>query len=131
MRRIRFPETASSRPQFRVSVNGFHAQTLEHFEALDPGGSRYALAYKYSPASSRPHSFAGASEAKLIALARSQPPARRARRTLQLLEEKVVELSIVDRHDRHRVPRARSIRIKTRNHLQLSGRQVTLAAAGR
>jgi hypothetical protein len=37
----------------------------------------------------------GASEAKLIALACSEPPKGRARWTLSLLEDKVVELNIV------------------------------------
>src|SRR5664279_5767568 len=60
-------------------------------------GFESALAYKYSPASARPRIFDGAAEAKLIALACSQPPAGRVRWTLQLLEEKVMELSIVDR----------------------------------
>ena len=60
-------------------------------------GFEAALAYKYSPASARPHIFDGAAEAKLIALACSKPPMGRARWTLQLLEEKVVELSIVER----------------------------------
>jgi transposase len=60
-------------------------------------GFEAALAYKYSPASARPRIFDGAAEAKLIALACSKPPAGRARWTLQLLEEKVVELSIVER----------------------------------
>jgi hypothetical protein len=41
--------------------------------------------------------FDGETEAKLIALACSQPPKGRARWTLRLLEEKVVELDIVDR----------------------------------
>ncbi len=56
-----------------------------------------ALAYKYSPASARPRIFDGAAEAKLIALACGEPPKGRARWTLQLLEEQVVELKIVDR----------------------------------
>jgi transposase len=56
-----------------------------------------ALAYKYSPASGRPRIFDGAAEAKLIALACGEPPKGRARWTLQLLEEQVVELKIVDR----------------------------------
>ncbi|MBF0263536.1 MAG: helix-turn-helix domain-containing protein [Magnetococcales bacterium] len=43
-----------------------------------------------------PKIFDGEKEAKLIALACSQPPAGRARWTLRLLEEKVVELHIVD-----------------------------------
>ncbi len=41
--------------------------------------------------------FDGEKEAKLIALACSQPPKGRARWTLRLLENKVVELHIVDR----------------------------------
>jgi hypothetical protein len=41
--------------------------------------------------------FDGAAEAKLIALACSEPPKGRARWTLELLEEKVVELNIVPR----------------------------------
>ena len=56
-----------------------------------------ALAYKYSPASVRPRIFDGAAEAKLIALACGLPPKGRARWTLQLLEEQVVELKIVER----------------------------------
>ena len=56
-----------------------------------------ALAYKYSPSSARPRIFDGAAEAILIALACSEPPKGRARWTLQLLEEQVVELKIVAR----------------------------------
>jgi len=41
--------------------------------------------------------FDGEKEAKLIALACSKPPKGRARWTLRLLEEKVVELGIVER----------------------------------
>ena len=41
--------------------------------------------------------FDGEKEAKLIALACSKPPKGRARWTLRLLEDKVVELNIVDR----------------------------------
>ena len=41
--------------------------------------------------------FDGEKEAKLIALACSKPPQGRARWTLRLLENKVVELNIVDR----------------------------------
>ena len=56
-----------------------------------------ALIRKHSPASARPRIFDGAAEAKLIALACSQPPKGRARWTLKLLESAVVELNIVDR----------------------------------
>jgi Homeodomain-like domain len=44
-----------------------------------------------------PPIFDGEKEAKLIALACSKPPKGRARWTLRLLENKVVELGIVDR----------------------------------
>ena len=44
-----------------------------------------------------PRIFDGEKEAKLIALACSEPPKGRARWTLRLLENKVVELAIVDR----------------------------------
>jgi len=54
------------------------------------------LARKHSPASARPRIFDGAAEAKLIALACSEPPGGRKRWTLQLLEEHVVILNIVD-----------------------------------
>src|SRR5579864_1353326 len=44
-----------------------------------------------------PKIFDGEKEAKLIALACSKPPKGRVRWTLRLLEEKVVELKIVDK----------------------------------
>jgi hypothetical protein len=53
------------------------------------------LTRKHSPASARVRIFDGAAEAKLIALTRSPPPEGRARWTLSLLEDKVVELNIV------------------------------------
>ena len=56
-----------------------------------------ALTHKYSPASVRPRIFDGAAEAKLIALACGAAPKGRARWTLELLEEHVVELKIVER----------------------------------
>ena len=60
-------------------------------------GFEAVLTRKHSPASARPRIFDGAAEAKLIALACSKPPKGRARWTLRLLEEAVVELNIVDR----------------------------------
>jgi len=44
-----------------------------------------------------PRIFDGEKEAKLVALACSEPPKGRARWTLRLLENKIVELNIVDR----------------------------------
>jgi hypothetical protein len=52
------------------------------------------LTRKHSPNSARKRIFDGAAEAKLIALACSEPPAGRARWTLSLLEERLVELNI-------------------------------------
>jgi len=60
-------------------------------------GIAAALTRKHSPNSARKRIFDGAAEARLIALACSEPPSGRARWTLQLPEEKVVELKIVDR----------------------------------
>jgi hypothetical protein len=60
-------------------------------------GFEAGLKRKHSPASARPRIFDGAAEAKLIALACSEPPKGRKRWTLKLLEAAVVELSIVER----------------------------------
>ena len=60
-------------------------------------GLEEALTRKHSPNSARKRIFDGAAEARLIALACSKAPAGRARWTLELLEEKVVELKIVER----------------------------------
>jgi transposase len=60
-------------------------------------GFEAVLTRKHSPASARQRIFDGAAEAKLIALACSEPPKGRKRWTLQLLEEQVVELKIVER----------------------------------
>jgi transposase len=59
-------------------------------------GFEAVLTRKHSPRSAKPRIFDGASEAKLIALACSEPPKGRKRWTLKLLEEAVVELNIVD-----------------------------------
>ena len=60
-------------------------------------GFEAVLTRKYNPKSARPRIFDGAAEAKLIALTLSPPPDGFARWTLCLLEEKVVELQIVER----------------------------------
>jgi transposase len=60
-------------------------------------GFEPVLRRKHSPASARPRIFDGASEAKLIALACSEPPKGRKRWTLKLLETAVVDLNIVER----------------------------------
>ena len=60
-------------------------------------GREAALNRKHSPNSARKPIFDGAAEAKLIALACSEPPKGRSRWSLRLLEAKVVDLEIVDR----------------------------------
>ena len=60
-------------------------------------GFEAVLKRKHSPASARLRIFDGASEAKQIALACSEPPKGRKRWTLKLLEDAVVELNIVER----------------------------------
>ena len=55
------------------------------------------LTRKYNPNSARPRIFDGAAEAKLIALTCGPTPAGYARWTLSLLEEKAVELKIVEK----------------------------------
>jgi len=73
-----------------VTVARIRQQLVEEgFEAV--------LTPKRSPASARQRIFDGAAEAKLTALACSEPPKGRARWTLRLLEDKVVELNIVAR----------------------------------
>lgn len=60
-------------------------------------GFEAALARKHSPNSARRRIFDGAAEARLIALSLSEPPRGRARWTLALLEDAVVERNIVPR----------------------------------
>ena len=60
-------------------------------------GFEAVLTRKYNPNSARPRIFDGAAEAKLIALTCGPAPAGYAKWTLRLLEDKVVELQIVER----------------------------------
>ena len=73
------------------------ANVLRTRRQLVEEGFEAVLTRKYSERSARPRIFDGAAEAKLIALACSQPPEGAARWTLRLLEDKVVELKIVER----------------------------------
>ena len=75
------------------------------------------LTCKHSPNSARKRIFDGEAEAKLIALACSTPPAGRAKWTLRLLEETVVELSIVDRASDNTIGRTLK-KIRSKPHLQ-------------
>ena len=66
-------------------------------QQLVESGIDAALTRRHSPNSARKRIFDGAAEAKLIALACSEPPKGRSRWTLKLLESAVVEMAIVDR----------------------------------
>jgi len=92
-------------------------------------GFEATLKRKYNPNSARPRIFDGAAEAKLIALACSPAPEGFARWTLRLLEEKVVELSIVEKtSDNTMGDPARSQRGLRRRHGRRAG---NLPAAAR
>ena len=60
-------------------------------------GFEAVLTRKYNPNSARPRIFDGAAEAKLIALTCGPAPQGFAKWSLRLLEEKVVELNIVEK----------------------------------
>jgi len=66
-------------------------------QRLVEGGVDAALIRRHSANSARKRVFDGMAEAKLIALACSEPPKGRSRWTLRLLEDKVVERGIVPR----------------------------------
>src|SRR5437764_13716006 len=80
--------------------NGTRRQLVEEgFEAV--------LTRKYNPNSKRPRIFDGVAEAKLIALTLSPAPEGFARWSLRLLEEKVVELNIVEKASDNKSGRTR------------------------
>jgi transposase len=60
-------------------------------------GLEAVLSRKYNPRSARPRIFDGAAEARLIALTCGPAPEGFAKWSLRLLEEKVVELKIVEK----------------------------------
>jgi len=81
-------------------------------------GLEAALSRKYNPNSARLRIFDGAAEAKLIALTCSPAPDGFARWSLRLLEEKVVELNIVERASDNTIGRALK---KTLSNLTATG----------
>ena len=86
---------ALSDSQIATALDTSLATIARTRQQLVEEGFEAVLTRKHSPASARARIFDGASEAKLIALACSEPPKGRARWTLSLLEDKVVELNIV------------------------------------
>src|SRR5580658_7053329 len=97
-----------------TSVNTVGSARRQVVEA----GSEAALVSKYSLYSDRPRLFDGATEAKLIALACSLAPEGFARWSLRLLEEKVVELNIVEKASDNTIGRTLK---KTRSNLTAIG----------
>jgi len=78
-------------------------------------GFESVLTRKYNPNSARPRIFDGAAEAKLIALTCGPAPACYAKWTLRLLEEKVVELQIVERASDNTI--GRTLKKTLSNHI--------------
>lgn len=81
-------------------------------------GLEAALKRKHNPNSARKRIFDGAAEAKLIALACSPAPEGFARWSLRLLEEKVVEMNIVEQVSDNTIGRTLK---KTRSNLTAIG----------
>jgi hypothetical protein len=92
------PDHRSSRDQSIHGLSGAQAIGGRRLEAV------LSRKPRAMPAVAR--IFDGEKEAKLIALACSKPPKGRARWTLRLLENKVVELGIVDRASDSTIGRA-------------------------
>ena len=81
-------------------------------------GLEGALNRKYNPNSARPRIFDGAAEAKLLALTCSPAPEGFARWSLRLLEEKVIELNIVEKASDNTIGRVLK---KTSSNLTATG----------
>ena len=81
-------------------------------------GFEATLSRKNNPNSARPRIFDGTAEAKLIALTCSPAPEGFARWSLRLLEEKVVELNIVEKVSDNTIGRTLK---KTRSNLTANG----------
>jgi transposase len=74
-----------------------HVSTVERLrERFVEQGLDAALGRKNQDRPSRPRTLDGKAEARLIAVACSQPPQGRVRWTLRLLADKLVELEVVD-----------------------------------
>jgi hypothetical protein len=80
-----------------IAVKKYVVRLSAEERALVEEGFEAVLRRKYNPNSARPRIFDGVAEAKLIALTLTPAPEGFARWSLRLLEEKVVELHIVER----------------------------------
>ena len=71
-------------------------RTVERVRAAWVCDGLEAALYRQRPSAPRPRKLDGEQQAHLVAIACSPPPAGRARWTLRLLSERLVELDIVD-----------------------------------
>ena len=83
-------------PQISEALGTYPIMCARVRQQFAQGGMDAVLNRKQRVTPPVPHIFDGEKEARLIALACSQPPEGRAKWTLRLLETKVVELNIVD-----------------------------------
>ena len=83
-------------PQISEALGTYPMMCARVRQQWAQGGTDAVLNRKQRATPPVPRIFDGEQEARLIALACSQPPEGRAKWTLRLLETKVVELNIVD-----------------------------------
>ncbi len=83
-------------PQISEALGTYPIMCARVRQQFAQGGMGAVLNRKQRATPPVPRIFDGEKEARLIALACSQPPEGRAKWTLRLLESKVVELNIVD-----------------------------------
>ncbi len=83
-------------PQISEALSTYPMMCARVRQQWAQGGMDAVLNRKQRATPPIPRIFDGEKEARLIALACSQPPEGRAKWTLRLLESKVVELNIVD-----------------------------------
>src|SRR6516162_5702859 len=91
------PQRQAFRPAADEGPHSAEGGRIRAWRQLVEEGFEAVLRRKYNPNSARPRIFDGVAEAKLIALTLSPAPEGFARWSLRLLEEKVVELHIVER----------------------------------
>src|ERR1700730_17217356 len=96
------------------------ANILRTRRQLVEEGFEAVLTRKYNPNSARPRIFDGVAEAKLITLACGPAPEGHAKWTLRLLEDKVVELHIVERASDNTIGRTLKKTLSSRMTLYLA-----------
>ena len=93
-------------PQISEALGTYPMMCARVRQQFAQGGMDAVLSRKQRATPPVPRIFDGEKEARLIALACSQPPEGHAKWTLRLLESKVVELNIVDHASDNTIGRA-------------------------